>query len=151
MSKKLLKMIAGVSAGLFLFGAGSEVVEQATSYDTALAATKKAAKKYKIGKKYYTMTQMRKKYNLKASHSTKYGTFTNQYWGKSKTANSGTYNALTSKGKIVTHESKKARYYVFGSLSYNKSKDLWSQGDKSIDSVTGHMYSSRAIGQAGGK
>lgn len=123
---------------------------------TAKKATKvKPPKRYKIGKKSYTMKQMRNKYKLhyrEVKVGTGYNSY-NYYEGKVKYANSGTYNALTGKNHSKYWKSKTTKYYTFTSVYFTKKGKggYWNYESHSIDAKTGHMYHFISIGAAGGK
>ncbi|WP_125584027.1 hypothetical protein [Levilactobacillus cerevisiae] len=156
MSKKTIQAILSVTTGFLLFGTTTALLETSTtnSAEAAAKTSKKAKtpKKYKIGHKYYTMKQMRSKYNLHFKQTKSRGAY-NQYDGKQAYAASGTYNAFTGKNKSKQWTSKKTKYYSFSSAYLVKSgkKSYWNYGTHSIDMKTGHMYTYLSIGSAGGK
>lgn len=143
MSKKLLKMIAGVSAGLFLFGAGSEVVGQATNSNQVQAAS---AKKIST-----TLTKLKGNWKLQPkspddryeptsmSFKSNYLTFKMELPTKSKV----TYRIVsaTKKGNTYTvaiHPKNDAKYYYKYKLT-SKNK-LVAAGLQKID---GHWVTNR--------
>lgn len=156
MLKKVIKAIIGVSIGLFVFGivsisltSNSSNTAQATTHKTAKA---KSVKKYKVGKKYYTMKQMRKKYKLPFKQTKSSGAF-NTYEGKNNWAFSGTYNALKNIDHSKSWTSHHTKYYTFTSvyLVGSKKKAHWNLEYHAIDMKSGHMYKYLSIGSAGGK
>lgn len=173
MSKKITHFTILFLATLLLFGTGTALTSQVTNH-TAYAATKKvkksklhkkkAPKKYKVGKKYYTMKQLRKKYKLPYStniYKKYYRSVYNAFSGQSHTVFSGTYNFLAEEAhpKHWKNQSKhwttnKTSYYTFESVYLVRPKHssvYWNYETHAIDAKTGHMYHYISIGSAGGK
>ncbi|WP_143462356.1 hypothetical protein [Levilactobacillus enshiensis] len=173
MSKKITHFTILFLATLFLIGTGTTPISQTTNH-TAYAANKKikqnklhkkkASKKYKIGKKYYTMKQLREKYKLYYSdnvYKKYYRSVYNAFVGRSHTVFSGTYDFLAQeahpkhwKDQSEHWTSKKTSYYTFESVYLTRTKHsgvYWNYETHAIDAKTGHMYHYLRIGSAGGK
>jgi len=160
-------------ATLFLFGTVTAQISQVTNH-TAYAATKKvkkaklhkkkAPKKYKVGKRSYTVKQLRKKYKLPYStnvYKKNYRSVYNTFIGRSHTVFSGTYDFLSLeanpkhwKDQSKHWTSKKTVYYTFESVYLVRPKHssvYWNYETHAINAKTGHMYHYISIGSAGGK
>lgn len=145
----VLTLIAVATLGL--------AVTTTAPVQTAAKTTPKTTKvtEYKIGKKSYTLKQMRQKYNLhyRATRYKKLRSTYNVFDGRTNEAMYGTFNMFTGKNRVKTLTSKTKKYYSFSSVYFTpKGKDgYWNYDSHAIDSKTGHVYHFISIGSAGGK
>ncbi|PTM21229.1 hypothetical protein DA798_11345 [Lactobacillus sp. PFC-70] len=139
----------------------AEAPVQALAKSTKHASKVTHPKRYKIGKRTYTLKQMRTKYHLHYRKTVEKKpndivSIYNNFDGKLNYANSGTFNMLTGKNHSKFWKSKKTKYYTFTSIyfvkkSYHGLKGYWNYESHAIDAKTGHMYHYKSIGSAGGK